>query len=113
MQKQVGEMVETGYTLAQAYDVGLSFISVRIAVVHVTAIIRRYGCMSLSDNFYGPSGLSEEEASALLMKAYALGVRLYNTSDLYGPYTNEALLVRETACGHTTHIKHVCFKTDT
>lgn len=67
--------------------------------------------MSLSDNFYGPSGLSEEEATALLMKAYVLGVRLYNTSDLYGPYTNETLLVREreTMRGRTTHdhVKHV------
>lgn len=49
--------------------------------------------MSLSDNFYGPSGLSEEDAGALLLKAHALGVRLFNTSDLYGPYTNETLLV--------------------
>ncbi|MEW5318005.1 MAG: hypothetical protein WDW38_009259 [Sanguina aurantia] len=51
-----------------------------------------YGCMSLSENFYGPTGLSEEDAGALLLKAHALGVRLFNTSDLYGPYTNETLL---------------------
>ncbi len=28
----------------------------------------------------------------MLLKAYELGVRVFNTSDLYGPYTNEELV---------------------
>lgn len=51
-----------------------------------------YGCMSLSPTFYGPTGLTDEEAQGILLKAFDLGVRLFNTSDLYGPYTNEVLL---------------------
>ncbi|KAG2432161.1 hypothetical protein HXX76_009083 [Chlamydomonas incerta] len=50
-----------------------------------------YGCMSLSNNLYAGAP-SEEDAIKLLRRAYELGVRLFNTSDLYGPYTNEQLL---------------------
>lgn len=50
------------------------------------------GCMSLTPGFYGPNGLSEEEAIKLIHKAVELGVTLFNTSDLYGPFTNETLL---------------------
>ncbi|GFR45091.1 hypothetical protein Agub_g6467 [Astrephomene gubernaculifera] len=52
-----------------------------------------YGCMSLSSNLYAGAP-PEEEAIVLLRRAYDLGVRLFNTSDLYGPYTNEVLLAR-------------------
>lgn len=49
--------------------------------------------MSLSGNLYAEPP-NEEEATQLLRTAYNLGVRLFNTSDLYGPYTNEELLGR-------------------
>ncbi|EFJ51123.1 hypothetical protein VOLCADRAFT_87881 [Volvox carteri f. nagariensis] len=52
-----------------------------------------YGCMSLSGNLYAGAP-PEEDAIALLRRAYDLGVRLFNTSDLYGPYTNEELLAK-------------------
>ncbi|GLC35095.1 hypothetical protein PLESTM_000279000 [Pleodorina starrii] len=52
-----------------------------------------YGCMSLSGNLYAGAP-PEEDSIALLRRAYELGVRLFNTSDLYGPYTNEELLAR-------------------
>ncbi|PNW76476.1 hypothetical protein CHLRE_11g467622v5 [Chlamydomonas reinhardtii] len=52
-----------------------------------------YGCMSLSNNLYAGAP-SEEDAIKLLHRAYELGVRLFNTSDLYGPYTNEQLLAK-------------------
>ncbi|GLI70682.1 hypothetical protein VaNZ11_015622 [Volvox africanus] len=52
-----------------------------------------YGCMSLSGNLYAGAP-SEEDSITLLHKAYDLGVRLFNTSDLYGPYTNEELLAK-------------------
>ena len=34
----------------------------------------------------------EEDAIKLVHAAYDAGVRLFNTSDLYGPYTNEQML---------------------
>ncbi|KAG2439090.1 hypothetical protein HYH02_006615 [Chlamydomonas schloesseri] len=52
-----------------------------------------YGCMSLSNNLYAGAP-SEEDAIKLLHRAYELGVRLFNTSDLYGPFTNEQLLAK-------------------
>lgn len=38
-----------------------------------------YGCMSLSSTFYGPTGLKDEEAIAIIRKAYDLGIRHFNT----------------------------------
>eukprot|EP00879_Flechtneria_rotunda_P007665 GHRR01008038.1.p1 GENE.GHRR01008038.1~~GHRR01008038.1.p1 ORF type:complete len:336 (+),score=102.28 GHRR01008038.1:619-1626(+) len=50
------------------------------------------GCMSLTPGFYGNDSITEEDATALIRHALGLGVTLFNTSDLYGPYTNEVLL---------------------
>ena len=49
------------------------------------------GCMGMSD-FYGPR--DEGEAIATLHRALDLGVTLLDTSDVYGPHTNEELLGR-------------------
>ncbi|KAK9803167.1 hypothetical protein WJX72_006969 [[Myrmecia] bisecta] len=49
------------------------------------------GCMSLTP-FGGTGGVPEEEAVSLLRRAVELGVTLFNSSDLYGPYTNELYL---------------------
>lgn len=46
------------------------------------------GCMGLSD-FYSSSGASEEEAISLIHLALDLGVNFLDTSDAYGPHTNE------------------------
>ncbi|TCV68377.1 aldo/keto reductase [Pseudomonas fluorescens] len=50
------------------------------------------GCMGMSD-FY-TTGVDEGEATATLHRALELGVTLFDTADMYGPYTNEQLLGR-------------------
>ncbi|WLH44145.1 aldo/keto reductase [Pseudomonas beijingensis] len=50
------------------------------------------GCMGMSD-FY-TTGTDEREAIATLHRAVELGVTLFDTADMYGPHTNEALLGR-------------------
>ncbi|MFI4982251.1 MAG: aldo/keto reductase [Nevskiales bacterium] len=49
------------------------------------------GCMGLSD-FYSSSGTSEAEGIALIYRALDLGVTFFDTSDVYGPHTNERLV---------------------
>jgi aryl-alcohol dehydrogenase-like predicted oxidoreductase len=50
------------------------------------------GCMGMSD-FY-TTGIDEKESIATLHRALELGVTLFDTADMYGPYTNESLLGR-------------------
>ncbi|MEM7585486.1 MAG: aldo/keto reductase [Acidobacteriota bacterium] len=50
------------------------------------------GCMGLSE-FYGTPA-SEDEAIALIHHAFDLGVDFLDTSDIYGPFTNERLVGR-------------------
>tara|TARA_R110001599_G_C12257832_1_gene660202 strand:+ start:2089 stop:3045 length:957 start_codon:yes stop_codon:yes gene_type:complete len=47
------------------------------------------GCMGMSE-FYGPS--DEARNLATLNKALDLGINFWDTSDIYGPHTNEQLL---------------------
>jgi aryl-alcohol dehydrogenase-like predicted oxidoreductase len=47
------------------------------------------GCMGMSA-FYGPA--DESEARATLARALELGCNFLDTSDMYGPYTNEELV---------------------
>jgi len=49
------------------------------------------GCMGLSD-FYSTSRGSDAEGIALIRRAIELGVTLLDTSDIYGPFTNEVLV---------------------
>ena len=49
------------------------------------------GCMGMSE-FYG--ALDETEAVATIRRALDLGVTLLDTADMYGPFTNEALVGR-------------------
>ncbi|MGH7612358.1 MAG: aldo/keto reductase [Candidatus Dormibacteria bacterium] len=49
------------------------------------------GCMGMSE-FYGPP--DEQEATATIRLALELGVTLFDTADMYGPFTNERLLAQ-------------------
>jgi len=49
------------------------------------------GCMGMSD-FYGPA--SEDEAIATIHRAIDRGITFFDTSDVYGPFTNEQLVGR-------------------
>jgi aryl-alcohol dehydrogenase-like predicted oxidoreductase len=49
------------------------------------------GCMGVSE-FYGPA--DETESIATIHRAVELGVTMFDTADMYGPFTNEELVGR-------------------
>ncbi|MBX5438579.1 MAG: aldo/keto reductase [Thermoflavifilum sp.] len=49
------------------------------------------GCMGMSD-FYGVR--NDEASLRVLDKAFELGIRFWDTADMYGPFTNEMLLAK-------------------
>ena len=59
-----------------------------LGTLEVSAI--GFGCMGMSSG-YGPPG-EKQEMIALTRKAVELGVTLFDTAQVYGPFTNEALV---------------------
>ncbi len=55
------------------------------------------GCMGLSHAFGRPVG--KQEGIALIRAAVERGVTLFDTAEVYGPYTNEELLGEALAPG--------------
>ncbi|BDZ51831.1 oxidoreductase [Frondihabitans sucicola] len=54
------------------------------------------GCMGMSA-FYTGSGTDDAESIRVIHRAIDLGVTLFDTADMYGPFTNEKLLGRALA----------------
>ena len=51
------------------------------------------GCSSMSHG-YNPGERDDEESVEVVRRAVDLGVSLFDTADVYGPYTNEELVGR-------------------
>lgn len=49
------------------------------------------GCMNLSMN-YGSPAITEEDALKMLARAVELGITLFDTAEMYGPFKNEVLI---------------------
>jgi aryl-alcohol dehydrogenase-like predicted oxidoreductase len=49
-----------------------------------------FGCMSLTGGYNSP--LSEEDGTSIIKHAFNKGITFFDTSDAYGPQTNEILL---------------------
>lgn len=52
------------------------------------------GCMGMSQSYGSPEERDESESIATIHRAIDLGVTLFDTAEVYGPYTNEELLGR-------------------
>jgi len=63
---------------------------------HLTVSAQGLGCMGMSE-FYGAGG--ENESIATIHRALDLGVTLFDTADMYGPFTNEELVGRALSGG--------------
>lgn len=52
------------------------------------------GCMTMSHGYGTPEERDEAESMATIHRAVDLGVTLFDTAEMYGPFTNEELLGR-------------------
>jgi aryl-alcohol dehydrogenase-like predicted oxidoreductase len=51
-----------------------------------------YGCMGLTFSYYADGPVARSDAIALIRKAVETGVTLFDTAEIYGPWTNELLV---------------------
>ncbi|HEY0870535.1 MAG TPA: aldo/keto reductase [Acidothermaceae bacterium] len=51
-----------------------------------------YGCMSLTGAYGSTGGPTRQDAIALIRRAAELGVTLFDTAEVYGPFTNEDIV---------------------
>ncbi len=68
--------------------------SIPLGTQGLTVSRQGLGCMGMSE-FYGPR--DDAESIATIHRALELGITLLDTSDIYGPYTNEQLVGRAIA----------------
>ncbi|KAI8626304.1 aldo-keto reductase [Xylariaceae sp. FL1651] len=52
------------------------------------------GCMGMSFSYASFGGFNDEESFKVLTRAADLGITFWDTSDMYGPFTNEQLIGR-------------------
>jgi len=52
------------------------------------------GCMGMSQSYGAPEERDERESIATMHRAIDLGVTFFDTAEVYGPFTNEALVGR-------------------
>ncbi|KAI1076607.1 aldo-keto reductase [Whalleya microplaca] len=52
------------------------------------------GCMGMAFGYTSNGGFNDEESLKVLTKAADLGINFWDTSDIYGPFTNERLIGR-------------------
>src|SRR6266852_8773844 len=52
------------------------------------------GCMGMSFAYGAPEERDERESIATIHRAIELGVTLFDTAEVYGPFANEELLAR-------------------
>ncbi len=63
--------------------------SIALGTQGLTVSRQGLGCMGMSE-FYGPG--DDDESIATIHRALELGVTFFDTSDVYGPHTNEMLV---------------------
>jgi aryl-alcohol dehydrogenase-like predicted oxidoreductase len=59
---------------------------------HVSA--QGLGCMGMSHQYASFGGYNDEESLKVLTEAADMGITFWDTSDIYGPFTNEKLIGR-------------------